>query len=451
MSFSNDSDGVSADDRDTDPKIKSKLAVKKIRDEEKIQQIASKDQAKACLSDSGNGSSWTVVPKDSRLKCHPVPNPTSEILSIVRTTNRKSSKGLAYANPGIKSSEEQDSMASLRVKKIMRRDAEDKESSMVVQRLRKEIREAVRNKSSKDLGENQFDPKLLDAFRAALAGSKTEPVKKLSHLALKARKSMLEKGKVRENLTKKIYGTSNGRRKRAWDRDCQIEFWKHRCIGEPEKIETLKSVLGLLNGSSQGSVTKHESDMQSTNPILSRLYLADTSVFPRKDDIKPLLALKAAGNSEQNDKQLSAMEPCSKPSLDNLTSNSTEVNKVSSKVGVPLLETNGNKNDSPSSDHGASSNKVHQDRHSEGSLVSSSGGSKSKTKKEVVDKTGDIKVDKRKWALEVLARKMSGTGRNTTNEKKEDNSVLKGNYPLLVCNNITIKTFHLCSLVLLVI
>ncbi|XP_062026252.1 uncharacterized protein At4g10930 [Rosa rugosa] len=424
------SDGVSADDRDTNPKLKNKVAVKKIRDGEKIQQIASKDQAKACLSDSGNGSSLTVVPKDSELKCHPVLNPTSEILSIVRTTNRKSSKGLAGPK-SVKSSEEQDSMASLRVKKIMRRDAEDKESSMVVQRLRKEIREAVRNKSSKDIGENQFDPKLLDAFRAALAGSKTEPVKKLSQLALKARKSMLEKGKVRENLTKKIYGTSNGRRKRAWDRDCQIEFWKHRCIGEPEKIETLKSVLGLLNGSSQGSDTKHESDTQSTSPILSRLYLADTSVFPRKDNIKPLLALKAAGNSEQNDKQLTTMELCSKPSLDNVTSTSSETTKVSSKVGVPLLETNGNKNDSPSSDNSAASNKGHEDRHSEGSLVSSSGGSKLKTKKDVVDKTGDIKVDKRKWALEVLARKMSGTGRNTTNEKQEGNSVLKGNYPLL--------------------
>ncbi|XP_050379027.1 uncharacterized protein At4g10930 isoform X2 [Argentina anserina] len=421
------SDGVCADDRGTNPKIKNKVPVKKIRDGEKIQQIAFKDKAKAQLSDSGNGSSLTVVPKDSKLKCHPILDPTSEILSIVRTTNHKSSKGLAGSNSDLQSSEEQDSMASLRVKKIMRRDAEDKESSVVVQRLRKEIREAVRNKSSKDIGENQFDPKLLDAFRAALAGSKTEPVKKLSDLALKARKSMLEKGKVRENLTKKIYGTSNGRRKRAWDRDCQIEFWKHRCIGEPEKIETLKSVLGLLNGSSKKLDTKPESNThESTSPILSRLYLADTSVFPRKDNIKPLVAV---GNSEPNDK-LCATDPCSKPLLDNLTSTSTDMNKVSSKVGLPLLETNGNKNNPPGSDNGAASKKVHQDRHSRGSLAASSGGSKLKTK-DVVHKTGDIKVDKRKWALEVLARKMSGTGKNTTNEKQQDNSGLKGNYPLL--------------------
>ncbi|CAL9030432.1 unnamed protein product [Prunus brigantina] len=432
---SDDVHTIVVDDGDTNPKIETKESVKKIRHEEKTQPIASNDQAKASIpDDSKNCSILTVVPKDSTLTFHPVEeNITSDILSIVRTTNRKSSKGLARPNTADNSSQEQETMAGLRVKKIMRRAAEDKDSSMVVQTLRKEIREAVSNNSSKDFGANLFNPKLLDAFRAAVAGPKTEPVKKLSHLAVKARKAVLQKGKVRENLTKKIYGTSNGRRKRAWDRDREIEFWKHRCIGttEPEKIETLKSVLDLLKGRSEGADTERESDRQSTNPILTRLYLADASLLPRKDDIKPLLALKTAGNSEQNDKQPTLIEKCSKSSLNDCISNSTETSKVLSKGGIPSLEKYGSKNNVPSSGNGVASSKVHQDRHAEGSLVSSAGGSKSITKREVVEKPEDIKSDKRKWALEVLARKTSGAGGKAANEKQEGNTVLKGNYPLL--------------------
>ncbi|XP_068305155.1 uncharacterized protein At4g10930-like [Pyrus communis] len=270
-------------------------------------------------------------------------------------------------------------------------------------------------------------PKLLHAFRTAVAGGpQTEPVKKVPHLALNAKKAILQKGKVRENLTKKIYGTSNGRRTYAWDRDWQIEFWKHRSLGttKPEKIETLKSVLNLLKERSERVDTEQESDKQSTNPILSKLYLADVSVLPRKYDIKPLLPLKTAGNTEQNNKQLALNEKCSKSSLNYSTSNSSKTNTVSSKGRVPSLEKYGTKNNVPSSENGAASNKVHQDKRLEGSLVSSSGAYKSKTTSEVVDKT-----DKRKWALEVLARK-SGAGTNTTNEKQED-TTLKANYPLL--------------------
>ncbi|KAM0978991.1 hypothetical protein ACFX13_015180 [Malus domestica] len=418
---------------DTDPEIETKVSVKKLRKDEKTQPTASNDQAKESVpDDSQNCSILTVAPKDSTLSSPPVEgNTTSDIMSIVRTTKRKSSKGLASSNPADKLSQEQETMPGLRVKKIMRRAAEDKDSSVTVQTLRKEIREAVGKISSKGIGENLFNPKLLHAFRTAVAGPQTEPVKKVPDLALKARKTMLQKGKVRENLTKKIYGTSNGRRKHAWDRDWQIEFWKHRCIGttEPEKIETLKSVLNLLKERSERADTEQESDKQSTNPILSRLYLADVSVLPRKDDIKPLLALKTAGNSEQNGKQLTLKDNCSKSSLNDSTSNSTETNKVSSKGRVPSLEKYGNKNNVPSSENGAAPNKVHQDKRLEGSLVSSSGASKSKTTSEVVDKTGDVKTDKRKWALEILARK-SGAGTKTTNEKQEDNT-LKANYPLL--------------------
>jgi hypothetical protein len=55
-----------------------------------------------------------------------------------------------------------------------------------------------------------------------------------------------------------------------------------------------------------------------------------------------------------------------------------------------------------------------------------------------------VKTDKRKWALEVLARKAAVTSRKTTDELQEDNAVLKGNYPLLVCDSLVSDTRY-CS------
>ena len=334
---------------------------------------------------------------------------TSDIMSIVQGTDRRPLKGLAEKS--------RESAAGLRVKKIMKRPSEDKESSVLVQKLRKEIREAVRSKSSIELGTNLFDPKLLTAFRAAIAGPTTEHnATKFSPSSLKAKKSMLQKGKVRENLTKKIYATSKGKRRRAWDRDLEVEFWKHRCMRatKPEKIETLKSVLDLLR-SSDSVDPEQGPECQTTNPILSRLYLADTSVFPRKDDIKPLAALKASGNPEQN-KEHRSMEKVSKPTLHSPAVKAPETCKIQSKVGVPL------------SDYG----KTRPGKRSEGSSVPLSGTSKVDSQKEAGVKTDGIKTDKRKWALEVLARKNAAASKNTTQEKQEDSALLKGNYPLLV-------------------
>lgn len=400
--------------------------------------IPAKDQADVSVSDDSQNSTPKAVPRNGRLRLHPKKeNSTSDIMSIVGGTKSKLSKNVECLSSNDKSSKDQETMAGLRVKKIMKRAAEDKDSSMVVQELRKKIREAVRNKSTKDIGDNLFDPKLLAAFRAAVAVPKTEPVKTLSHLSVKAKKSILQKGKVRENLTKKIYA-SNGRRKRAWDRDCEIEFWKHRCVSasKPEKIQTLKSVLDLLRNECVGTETEQRSEKQA-NPILSRLYLADTSVFPRKDDIKPVSAFKTSSDSEQNSKQVA--EKCLSSSLDNHTSSSTQTNKVSSKVGIPSLQTSGKRKNVPSSKDNSTTRKVHLNRNLEVSSVSSLGSSKSNAKKETATQSDDTKSDKRKWALQVLARKTTGAGGNATNENEEDITMLKGNYPLLVCNKLFAK------------
>ena len=263
---------------------------------------------------------------------------------------------------------------------------------------------------------------------------------------------MLQKGKVRENLTKKIYASSNGRRKRAWDRDCEVEFWKYRCMRatKPEKIATLKSVLGLLRKSVDNSDQGSES--QATNPILSRLYLADTSVFPRKDDIKPLSALKVTGNSEQNKEQLISSENCLKSSLDSNTMKSTESSKVLAKAGLPSFENNENKNIVPTSksEVASTSSKVPLSRRPEGPTISALSDSKVYAQKQTVGKSNDVKSDKRKWALEVLSRKAAAASRNSRDDSKEDNAVLKGNYPLLVCNSLfSERMFHAFKLVLI--
>lgn len=404
-----------------------------MRAEGRIQPILPKDEVNISASDDFEKVSPVAVPRDNQLKClSKQENAASDIMSIVQGTNCRPSKGLSSRNANDKSSKELETAAGLRVKKIMKRVAEDKESSMVVQKLRKEIREAVRNKSVKDYGENLFDPKLLAAFRAAVAGPKTESAKTLSQLAVKAKKSLLQKGKVRENLTKKIYAHSNGRRKRAWDRDCEIEFWKHRCLqtSKPEKIQTLKSVLDLLRNGSESTEMVQGSKRQAADPILSRLYLADTSVFPRKDDIKPLAALKHSGDSEVSSKQTTLAEKRLKSSLDN--SSSAEIDKGLPKVG---------KKSNSTSLKDAASSKVHLNRHADGSPLPSLANSKSNTHKGAAVKSKDIKTDKRKWALEVLARKTSDGGESVSNGKQEDMAVLKGNYPLLVCSKLISKLF----------
>lgn len=425
-----------ADHEEANAKNEAAVLAKKVKADEKFQ-VTPKDQDNAFLPDESQKCSIQIAaPKDVKLKQSPEKEDvTCDIMSVVRGTGRRPSKGLTRQNPADKSSKERENAAGLRVKKIMRRFTQDNESSVVVQKLRKEIREAVRNKSSADIGENLFDPKLLAAFRTAVAGPTPEPVKKLTPSALKAKKSMLQKGKIRENLTKKIYGNSNGRRKRAWDRDCEVEFWKHRCMRatKPEKIATLKSVLNLLRKNPEGSETELANEFQEQNPILSRLYLADTSVFPRKDDIKPLSALTATSNSVQNRAQLISMEKGQKQPLDDRTIKSAEANKVSSKTGIPPIQDKGFKDKVPSSKGKAVSCKAPPDRGPEGSLVAPSGGSKVNLKKETAVQSDDRKIDKRKWALEVLARKTALSGKSVADEKQEDNALRKGNYPLLVC------------------
>ncbi|XP_074317597.1 uncharacterized protein At4g10930 [Silene latifolia] len=349
------------------------------------------------------GSEGAVEDKEGIKKC-----PSVDIMDII-----KGAKSINQKESG-KDAKVQKNAARLRVKKIMRRPNDNKESVETVQKLKQEIREAVRKKSS-DTGKTIVDPNLLAAFRAAVA----EPTQKPPPVNVKAKKLILQKGKAREHLTKKIYAMSNGKRRRDWDRDCEVEFWKHRCMttSKPEKIATLKSVLNLLQRKPGSRIVDKISKEEEQSPILSRLYLADASVFPRKDDIKPLSVLKASTTSHKNG-MLPSTEKGTKSCLDNCS-----VKIPSTKESPAESNTTGddeNKKGSTCINNGVVARKLNTGGQSE----------KSSTVPKSTCKTEGVPIDKRKWALEILARKKASSG-TSPNHQKQDDAVLKGNYPLL--------------------
>ncbi|XP_072966324.1 uncharacterized protein At4g10930 isoform X1 [Typha angustifolia] len=354
-----------------------------------------------------------------------------DIMSIVQENNNRSPHGEVWEQP---ESKKKGDKCGLRVKKIMRRAGEKEESSILVQKLRKEIAEVVQDKipgiSGKD---DPFDGKLLTAFRAAIGKPGDALATKLDPSFIKTRKSLLQKGKIRENLTKKIYGTATGKRRRAWDRDWEVEFWKYRCSSiKPEKIETLQSVLELLKKSSnsclESSEMVHQTKGGTTDSILSRVYLADASVFPRKDDIKPLSALAGIEKTNQNitSRSYSLSEKTTKALHEHDVAEILKpVARGTSHVKVP----SGNTGKELSSSNITREAPV---RRGNGASVSGSNiPAEGKNSQKQDSQTDGNKRDKRKWALEILARKNASSSSNATKDKPEDGAMLKGNYPLL--------------------
>ncbi|XP_049397773.1 uncharacterized protein At4g10930 isoform X2 [Solanum stenotomum] len=418
-----------SDCRNTDDggiRAKAELAydLKRVKIEGSSEQINAKDQLPVSASDNSD-KPRAIISKDKKLKCKPENKDlSSDIMNIVKGTGRKTLKKLAHSNQDGMSSKQRESAARLRVKKIMRRTG-DEDSSVLVENLRKEIREAVRNKSYGDKGENQLDPKLLTAFRAVVTGSSTETKK--PSVDLKAKRSLLQKGKVRENLTKKIYGIG-GRRRRAWTRDCEVEFWKYRCsnMSKPEKIQTLKSVLDLLRDDSENAATKPVNEGEGKSSILSRLYLADNSVFPRKEGIKPVSTLTVVADQNKENGSTSNTSATSFPSPSNVVPPAN----VASLVVASSLEIKGAKISVPTTKADNTRN-VLPIKGTDRPSTSISSGLKLGTKEEITVKCDNTRSDKRKWALEVLARKTAATSKSGTLENEEDSSVLKNNYPLL--------------------
>ncbi|XP_042024276.1 uncharacterized protein At4g10930-like isoform X2 [Salvia splendens] len=386
--------------------VEAKLSRKKIKAERDCHPIRLTDKrAASLLDDSNTASTQRTMGGSTHKSSSSKENGTPDIMDIVQETDRR---------------KERETATGLRLKKIMRTD--NKDSLVLVQELKKKIRDAVRNKSSEELGQNRFDPKLLDAFRAALAGSGAENRKQ--SFDIKAKRALLQKGKVRESLTKKIYGTgAGGKRKRAWTRECEVEFWKHRCMkaSKPEKIQTLKSVLDLLRDEPDQTKKMPGDDQEvKGSSILSRLYLANSSVFPRKNDIKPVSALKADSNEIASKSQPNNQSDLNQQKLSTLP-----------EVITPSLESKEQKTHPKGAKSEAASGDAQLKRHPKGATHTTAiGGVKIPLSKDTASKPDVVKSDKRQWALELLARKTAASCKSTQ-DKEEDQLILKGHYPLL--------------------
>ncbi|KAL5220938.1 hypothetical protein ABZP36_025651 [Zizania latifolia] len=327
-----------------------------------------------------------------------------DIMSIVEVEDYRGDPGKELAKPVGRRAGDR---PGLRVKKIFRKE-DGKKSSAVVQKLQQEIREVVRDTGTTILEkENAFDEKLLTAFCAAIGKSADKPGEITNPSHIRTRRVLLQKGRIRENLTKKLYRTSTGRKRSAWHRDWEVEFWKHRCSPgvNPEKIETLQSVLQLLKKSSDmdKEIVQDKKGVNS-NSILSRVYLADASVVPRKDDVKPLSFLAVSPPLDKN-----SQVRANSSKAPNRPTSGTETIKTSSPIST------GKTLSSSILSKEASSRRENRNSHAAPNQQNQS--------------TGDIKQDKRKWALEVLARKNAIS--ITTKDNCEGADDLKGNYPLL--------------------
>lgn len=413
---------------------------KKSKSDETSLMLPSGSQADASIPDDFKSyPKAATICEDDDTKCNAEDSALhTDIMSIVREADNKHDGQIGEKHKNNVVGKKDDS-TGLRVKKIMRSVGDKAEKEILVQKLGKEIKEAVQVKTSNcNFEDNAFHGKLLTAFREAIVKPRDEVANKFIP-SLRMRKQLLQKGKVRENLTKKIYATSSGRRRRAWDRDWEIEFWKYRCPKlKPEKIETLQSVLELLKKASTSCMENPEMDQgpqgDMSNSILSRVYLADASVFPRKDDIKPLSAAAVIGNDQ---KEKSVVTTLSEKDSQNVASNKTKSQASDNQgknFGASIIPKKAPcKRGSPDVQNTATSSilaasKVKGQNKNETSVSIKSG----QILKEQANVSNMAKNDKRKWAMEILARKNALTSSNSVNDGQEEGNMLKGNYPLLV-------------------
>jgi hypothetical protein len=103
-------------------------------------------------------------------------------------------------------------------------------------------------------------------------------------------------------LTKKLYAGGGGSRK-TWDRDWDISFWKEQSArlkkARKEATDTLegrgKNGRAREVKATSSAVKEDEAilgfsttETDTDDSVLTRLYVADTSLFARDNDIKPV-------------------------------------------------------------------------------------------------------------------------------------------------------------------
>lgn len=244
-------------------------------------------------------------------------------------------------------------------------------------------------------------------------------------------------GGVRESLTKKLY--AGGVARKTWDRDWDISFWKEQSARiKKAKQEATDSVEGRfgLQVKEEDAVLK-SMDAESDS-LLSRLYVADTSLFPRDNDIKPLISLLADVKEED------------KPKPSGMSFKLTLRHLFLSIVGIHLMGDDFAATSSPKSSKPQTKKSTESKPNKSvgtsinGTVTGTLQGSKvppEQTSKGVVLPAApkadpEEKKDKRQWALELLARRKGDAVNSSSSAKcqggtKKESSLLVRIKPLI--------------------
>lgn len=351
-----------------------------------------------------------------------------DLVHLVRDKHAIAS-GIIKEEPG---GIESNSAGGVRTRMVMRRDS-DGRAAQIVEDIRQQMRAASGYGAADDHGKVAVsDDRFFSAFKAAMVrnneqaqGSKSKSLKRRRNSWLERMLDKAPRGKaggVRESLTKKLY--AGGVARKTWDRDWDVSFWKEQSArikkAKQEASDVVEGRAGMRGGEiSKGTITVKEEmileRLKNVNnegdSILSRLYVADTSLFPRDNDIKPLVNLLADVKEEGKPKCSGGEKATSVPK------NSMKAPKCSSQKAtetkITLLSGGGG-----ASNKGASIPLVQdlkvpsRDTSENTSKVKMKGSGMPGTLKHVESPVkpprasdSDGKKDKRQWALELLARK----------------------------------------------
>ncbi|KAG0561656.1 hypothetical protein KC19_9G081900 [Ceratodon purpureus] len=315
------------------------------------------------------------------------------------------------------------SAGGVRTRVVMHRDT-DGRAAQIVEDIRQEMRSASGYGATDDHGKVAVsDDRFFAAYKAAMVrtNEKSQGVK--SQGLKRRRNSWLEKmldkaprgkaGGVRESLTKKLY--AGGMPRKTWDRDWDISFWKEQSArakkANQEASDVVEGRASVRAGefSRDGIVVKEEAVLENfmnvdavNYSISSRLYVADTSLFPRDNDIKPLYLLsdvKEEGKSKCLGGEKATSDP--KSVLKSQRSMGSKGTKAilqvraedASTIGstIPSRDTSEKTNKGTVQGSGLPATNKHVDTPS---IVKASSAPDL-----------DEKKDKRQWARELLARK----------------------------------------------
>ncbi|CAM6051362.1 unnamed protein product [Sphagnum compactum] len=291
----------------------------------------------------------------------------------------------------------------------------DGRAAQLVEDIRQQMRSAAGYGASEDLGKVEVsDDRFFAAFKTLDAKGRASKQRRRLWLAKVLDQVPSGKGhRVRESLTKKLYAGGGGSRK-TWDRDWDISFWKEQSArlkkARKEATDTLEG--RGKNGRSRevkatSSAVKEDeailgfntADTDTDDSVLTRLYVADTSLFARDNDIKPVCLHSSTKEKElgQRDGEKGTIGNGLEACLGQLSFPALQgpLKPRKKEAGFTKEAQKSERQDTPQGAAGQ---------------VEASG----KTKRVLSTKDAQCsplqseKKDKRQWALELLARKSGG-------------------------------------------